>query len=81
MKLSFFFGFLVCAFYKEPIELSDFVLISQNLLRILKSDKKPTSSLVKDLQKKAKLTKKFFTSPQNKYIFWLEKIFIILLAP
>ena len=62
MKLSFF-AFLVCAFNKEPIELSDFDLLYLKNYFELSKAVKTTVSLVKDLQNKVNFTKKCSTPP------------------
>ena len=56
MKLSFS-AILVCAFHKEPIELSDFdPLYLKNYFEFIKAVK-TTGSLVIDLQNKVNFTK------------------------
>ena len=58
-----FFAFLVCTFHKEPIFSDFWFLISQNLLRILKSGK--SGSLVKVLQNNVNLTKIVLPQPYD----------------
>ena len=62
MKLSFF-AFLVCAFHKEPIELSDFDPLHLNIYLEFYKAVKATDRLVKDLQNKINFTKKCFAAP------------------
>ena len=56
-----FFGFLFCAFHKEPIEIADFdPSYLENYFKFLQAVK-TTVSLVKDLQNKVNFTKKCLT--------------------
>ena len=56
------FAVLVCSFYKEHIEFTDFdLLYLENYLDFLKVIKN-TGNLVKDLQNKVNFTKKCFNS-------------------
>ena len=61
-----FFGFVVCTFRKEPMELSDFdPFYLKNYFEFtnFQMREKTTGSLVKDLQNKINFTQKCFTSP------------------
>ena len=59
MKRSIF-AFLICAFHKQPIELSKFdLLYLKNYFEFSKAVK-TTGSLVIDLQNKVNLTKMFY---------------------